>query len=134
MNDLSPVIAADPASLDLNAAWLRRVEQNGAQFVQRVGLLLKEALPHHVTLDVRRQGFLKKTETVTGVRVAFDDTDYILALSPHAAVTSATARKSRGIVLATVPVSLKAWVEGLLARLNASGQEAQGILHVMQQL
>jgi hypothetical protein len=121
-------------SLDLSAAWLRRVEQDSAAFVQRLGFILKEALPAHVSLNIQRKGLWRKTESVVGVQVNFEDADYTLALSPQSALVTACASKSRGIVLSTKTMPLKAWMEAVIERINATGQQAQAVLASMQQL
>lgn len=135
MSELIPGGAELPlASFDMDAAWLRRAEDDAGGFVARFARIVGEALPRHAEVHTVRRGLFRKTEEVVGVSVSFDNETYLMRLNERGHLVTALEKKMTGVVLSTRELPAAAWMSGLMAQVHQRTEQARGIAELLKSL
>ena len=123
-------MTTDIDSFDLDAAILRRNEQDMRAFLSALATRLDSALPGRVVVDRKRDGLLSATTHVVRIEIATDDAAYVIALD-RAGVKTTRAKVVRGVTIANSPVPARAWmaeVRAAVAALSGASDEATAVI------
>lgn len=116
---------SEEMGFDLVAAQVRADSADTATFFRVLAAKLADALGERVKLE-RSGGLLKRDRPVTGIELDLTAAGAGTVLSARSerggAVACTVARRVRGIVLSSKPVTMSEWVEELV---SALGEEAR---------
>lgn len=115
---------------DLDAAILRRNEQDMRAFLSALATRLDSALPGRVTVDRKRDGLFASTTHVVRIEVMTDDAAYVIALD-RAGVQTTRAKVVRGVTISNAAISATVWMDGVraaVAKLSNAADEASGVI------
>ncbi len=115
---------------DLDAAILRRNEQDMRAFLSALATRLDSALPGRVTVDRKRDGLFASTTHVVRIEVMTDDAAYVIALD-RAGVQTTRAKVVRGVTISNAAISATVWMDGVraaVAKLSDAADEASGVI------
>jgi hypothetical protein len=121
----------DIDSFDLDAAILRKSEQDLRAFIGALATRLDMAVPGRVTIDRKRDGLFATTSHVVRVQLATDNAAYAIALD-RGGVTTTRAKVVRGVVLSTSPIAPREWlaeVRAAVARMSGAADDAASSIH-----
>jgi hypothetical protein len=117
----------DPG-FDMVAAQVRADASDADTFFKVLTAKLSDALGDRVRLE-RSGGLLKRDRPVTGVELDLTSAGAGTVLSARrergGVVACTVARKVRGIVLSTKPVSMPEWVEELVSALGEESRRSE---------
>jgi hypothetical protein len=102
-------MSAESNEFDIEAAWLRRAQGDLPAFLEALAVRLQGALPHHVTVERKRDGLLSRTSHVARIDLRTENAGYGLALS-KGVLTPTRAKVVRGVVISTSALPLAAWL------------------------
>lgn len=122
------------AVFDMDAAWLRRAEADGAAFLSRFARIVVEALPQHASLETMRRGVFRRTEEIVGVIIAFDDDTYRMRLSNRQQIVTEIEKRVRGVVLSTKSTPASAWLSGLLLKIHERTRDTKDLADLLRTL
>jgi len=120
----------DSLRLQAFAALAGRLEADHHQLVSFLADGLARAMPDAV--DVRRRGLLRSGR-VASVEVRLGARQFDLKVHPSR-LEATIATVVRGVVLRHDPVSVDAWIEALLADLEAAANESEAARAALQRL
>jgi len=116
------------AGFDMVAAQVRADASDADTFFKVLTAKLSDALGDRVRLE-RSGGLLKRDRPVTGVELDLTSAGAGTVLSARrergGVVACTVARKVRGIVLSTKPVSMPEWVEELVSALGEESRRSE---------
>jgi len=115
---------------DLNAAILRRNEQDMRAFLAGLAARLDGALPGRVVVTRKRDGLLAKTSHVVRIELAVDDAVFAIALD-RAGVKTTRAKVVRAVTIATAAIAPAEWiaeVRAAVSRLSDTAGEASAAI------
>ena len=121
----------DIDSFDLDAAILRRSEQELRAFLGALAARLTQALPGRVTVERKRDGLFSSSSHVVRIELATDDTAFVIAFD-RSGVQATRAKVVRGIVLSTSPVPASQWLEEVrsaVAQLSGASDDAASAIN-----
>jgi hypothetical protein len=117
-------------TFDLDAAILRRNEQDMRAFLSALAVRLEGALPGRVLVERKRDGLFSSTTHVVRIELTTEVAAYAIALE-RAGVTTSRAKVVRGVTISTTPLSAGAWMEEVraaVARLSGASDEAASVI------
>jgi hypothetical protein len=120
-----------PSEFDLNAAWVRRAQGDLKAFMEGFAVRMESALPGHVEVERRRDGFFSKTSHVVQVAVRGEHDVYILTFD-GVRLNALRKKAVHGVTLKSESMKPAAWLEALdgeIKRLADHASSAQTILH-----
>jgi hypothetical protein len=123
--------ASTPFDFDLSAAWMRRAQADGSQFLEVLAARLEAALPDRVAVSRRRDGLFSRTSHVERLTVRMDAGVYDLARE-GASLVASLSRVVRGIAISSKRLPLGEWAAALDAEMRAlaaQAGEARSALH-----
>jgi hypothetical protein len=132
--DVSEIeLSGEEHDFDLSAAALRASSGDLRTFVDVLADKLDRALPGRVKVQRRAAKLLSKQKHVSAIELDLGETRYLLA-AQGGAVETRCATAVRGIVLKSAPVSLDAWIDGLLRELANEAQTSEQARLALEQL
>jgi len=124
-------VIPDIDSFDLDAAILRRSEQDLRAFLGALAARLTQALPNRVSVERKRDGLFSSTSHVVRIELTTDDMGFVIALD-RSGVQTSRAKVVRGVTLSTTAVPAGQWLEdvrGAVARLSGASDDAASALN-----
>jgi hypothetical protein len=127
---MEPWVIPDIDSFDLDAAILRRSEQDLKAFFGALAARLEQAIPGRVTVVRKRDGLFSGSSHVVRVELATDDAAFAIAID-RGAVQATRSKVVRGVVLSTSAIPAGEWlnaVRAAVARLSGAADDAAGTI------
>jgi hypothetical protein len=124
-------VIPDIDSFDLDAAILRRSEQDLRAFIGALATRLETAVPGRVTIERKRDGLFSTTSHVVRVELATDNAAFAIVVD-RGGVQTTRAKVVRGVVLSTSPVAPRDWltqVRGEVARMSGAADDAASTIN-----
>lgn len=115
---------------DLDAAILRRSENDMRSFMSALAARLEQALPNRVKVDKKRDGLFSSTSHVVKIEVTTDTAVYTLSLDAGGVRTN-RAKLVRGVTISTSPMAPREWmsdVRAAVARLSDTAGDASDVI------
>lgn len=120
-------------SFDELAAWMRKHEEDEQDFINRLAIQLREALPSRTRIDEKRPGLFSKEHYIRSISVSLPDRHYVAARGPDGryAYRIEIVHRSGLSVLGIIPLNLhrnreldaQEWYKDMLASMKG-GQSA----------
>ncbi|MDQ0472399.1 hypothetical protein [Labrys wisconsinensis] len=120
-----------PSEFDLSAAWIRRAQGDLKAFLEAFAVRMESALPDHVVVERRRDGFFSSTRHVTGVTVRTDGDVFILGMA-GARLVARRQKLVRGVAVKTEVLGMPEWLVALDREVKLLAEQAgaaQSALH-----
>lgn len=108
---------------DMQAAWLRRFQEDAQSSLQAFALRLREALPERVTVQ-EQKGLFSRTSRVVGVTAQMEQNRYVLELD-HGQLRASIALVVRDIAISTKKVDPAEWFAKLAAETHEASDQAK---------
>lgn len=121
----------DIDSFDIDAAILRRSENDLRAFLGALAARLENAVPHRVKIDRKRDGLLSSRNHVVRVELVAEDAAYVIALE-RSGVQTTRAKVVRGVILSTSQVPPGDWlteIRAAISRMSGLADNAANSIH-----
>ena len=115
---------------DLDAAILRKSENDMRTFMAALATRLDQALPNRVKIDRKRDGLFSSSTHVVKIEVVTDTAAYTLSLDSGGVRTS-RAKMVRGVTISNSPMAPREWmsdVRAAVARLSDTAGDASDVI------
>lgn len=96
-------------AFDLDAAWIRRAQDDLKGFMEAFAARIQEALPGRTTVDRRRDSVFAKTSHVRQVAITTDGAVYRLVFE-KGQLHATRAKQVRGVVISNAELGLPEWL------------------------
>lgn len=124
-------MTSGPGDFDLSAAWYRKAQGDLRAFLEGFATRLEGAIPGHVTVERRRDGFFSKTSHVAKVAIDTGPNVYVVGLENNH-LSALRSKAVRGVTLKSETMEFPEWLAALNAdiqRLAERVDAAHGVLH-----
>ena len=124
-------MTSGPDEFDLSAAWYRKAQGDLRAFLEGFAARMEGAVPGHVTVERKRDGFFSKTSRVAKVSIDTGPSVYVVALENNH-LTALRAKAVRGVTLKSESLDFPDWLKALNAdiqRLAERAGAAHDVLH-----
>jgi hypothetical protein len=124
-------VSAGPDEFDLDAAWLRRSENDQRAFLEALAARLEGAMPGRVTVERHKDGLFGKTAHVRRITVQGERAGYELAFG-RGQLSATRSKVVRGVVISSAPVKVSEWLAGVREEVHALADQAIAANDVLQ--
>ena len=116
-------MSAEPDPFDLEAASLRRSESDLRAFIEALAVRLEGALPGHVSVDRRRDGFLSKTSHVVKIVVRGERAVYEISFG-RGQLAATRSKLVHGVAISSTTVTVPEWLAEVRKELQGLAEQA----------
>jgi hypothetical protein len=120
-------LTSGPGEFDLSTAWYRKAQGDLRAFLEGFATRLEGAIPGHVTVERKPDGFFSSMSHVVKVAIDVGANLYVVALERNH-LTALRAKSVRGVTLKTETLDFPDWLNALNADIQQLAERA-GVAH-----
>ena len=124
-------MSSGPGEFDLSTAWYRKAQGDLRAFLEGFATRMEGAIPGHVTVERKRDGFFSKTSHVAKVAIDTGANVYVVALENNH-LSALRSKAVRGVTLRSEALDFPDWLQALnldIQRLAERTGAAHDVLH-----